>query len=104
MGKLITTVTVYSWKKDEEDANDPSYRVLTDEEYEARCKECGLDTLEGLFEDDGEEAVDYLEASYDNYSASGYRVTVKNIPDSKVKEVKQKISEYEKLQEYFAKF
>lgn len=101
MGKLITTVTVYSWPKEEEDANDPMYEVLTDEEYEARCKEFGVDTLEGLFEEEGEKPVEYLEPSYDSYSAYGYRVTVKNIPDSKVKKVEKKITKYVKLLDYF---
>ena len=103
MGKLITTVTVYAWPKDQEEANDPKYEVLTDKEYADACAELGLDTLEGLFEKYEDAPVEYIEASYDSYSASGYQVTVTNIPDSKVKEVKQKISEYEKLQEYFSR-
>lgn len=102
MGKLITTVTVYSWPKDQEEANDPSYEAVTDAEYAEMVEKNG--EIEGLFEDDGEEPVEYLSASEDSYSASGYEVTVKNIPESKVEEVKQKISEYKTLQAYFSRF
>jgi hypothetical protein len=87
MAKLIQSVTVYVWPKDEE-TGEVSYSLYTDEEYNEECKDYGVDSLDGLQFESGGNIVDEIDASEDSYSAQGESLSVVNIPDEKYDEVK----------------
>ena len=91
MAKLVRTNTVYVWPKDEESANDYSYGVYTDEEYENTCKEYEVETLEG-YSDNGER-VEEISASEDSYSSQGEYTEVVDIPNDRVEEIKKIIDD-----------
>lgn len=87
MAKLIQSVTVYVWPKDEE-TGEVSYSLYTDEEYNEECKEYGVDSLDGLQFDYSGGIVDEIDASEDSYSAQGESLSVVTIPDEKYDETK----------------
>jgi hypothetical protein len=96
--KLIRTSTVYVWPKDQEDGEDYTYELISEEDYTELCKEDGVESLEGLsskYGDAGE-----IPASEDSYSSSGYNTDVFNIPKAKEDEIKRMIKKYEKSSEF----
>ena len=98
--KLIRTNTVYVWPKDQEDAEDYSYEIMSDEEYADLCKEDGVETLEGLGSEYGEDGE--ISASEDSYSAQGWNTSVFNIPKGKEDKVKKMVKQLERSSDYLS--